>query len=124
MDDCIIAYGQNGEPLRPQQGFPVRIMVPGFEGIYHTKFLRRIKIVDRFYMNYNEFGHLRPGDKELRLGNQTGPKPAIPSPPATHRRPAPGFSGIAGLPWPAAAPAKPGEESPDAGRRWNRPESK
>ena len=37
MDDCMIAYGMNGEPLRPQQGFPVRIMVPGFEGIYHTK---------------------------------------------------------------------------------------
>jgi sulfane dehydrogenase subunit SoxC len=28
MDDCIVAYGQNGEPLRPQQGFPVRLMVP------------------------------------------------------------------------------------------------
>src|SRR3979490_1980247 len=33
MDDCIIAYGMNGEPLRPQQGFPGRIMVPGFEGL-------------------------------------------------------------------------------------------
>ena len=63
MDDCLIAYGMNGEPLRPQQGFPVRIMVPGFEGIYHTKFLRRIKVVDRFYMNYNEFGHLRQTDE-------------------------------------------------------------
>src|SRR6478736_689105 len=60
MDDCIIAYGMNGEPLRPQQGFPVRIMVPGFEGIYHTKFLRRIKVTKEFYMNYNEIGHLRP----------------------------------------------------------------
>src|SRR5215467_4460174 len=37
MDDCIIAYGQNGEPLRPQQGFPLRIVVPGFEGIFNTK---------------------------------------------------------------------------------------
>ena len=36
MDDCLIAYGQNGEPLRPQQGFPLRIVVPGFEGIFHT----------------------------------------------------------------------------------------
>src|SRR5712671_3065943 len=38
MDDCLIAYGQNGEPLRPQQGFPLRIVVPGFEGIFNTKF--------------------------------------------------------------------------------------
>ena len=33
MDDCLIAYGMNGEALRPQQGFPVRIIPPGFEGI-------------------------------------------------------------------------------------------
>src|SRR5829696_1244839 len=59
MDDCIIAYGMNGEPLRPQQGFPVRLIPPGFEGIFHTKYLRRIKIVDQYYMNYNDFGHLR-----------------------------------------------------------------
>ena len=32
MDDCIIAYGMNGEALRPQNGFPLRMMVPGFEG--------------------------------------------------------------------------------------------
>ena len=77
MDDCIIAYGQNGEALRPQQGFPVRIMVPGFEGIYHTKFLRRIKVTKEFYMNYNEFGHLTQADKVLALGEQIGPKSVI-----------------------------------------------
>ena len=58
MDDCIVAYGMNGEAVRPQNGFPLRLMVPGFEGIFHTKWLRRIKIVDRYYMNYNDFGHL------------------------------------------------------------------
>ena len=58
MDDCLLAYGMNGEDLRPQQGFPLRLMVPGFEGIFHTKYLRRIKIVDRYYMNYNDYGHL------------------------------------------------------------------
>ena len=47
MDDCLVAYGMNGEALRPQQGFPLRLMVPGFEGIFHTKYLRRIKVVDR-----------------------------------------------------------------------------
>src|ERR1051326_7970046 len=59
MDDCIVAYGMNGEPVRPQQGFPLRLMVPGFEGIFHTKYLRRIKVVDTYYTNYNEYGHLR-----------------------------------------------------------------
>src|SRR5580658_9338187 len=65
MDDCMIAYGQNGEPLRPQQGFPLRIVVPGFEGIFHTKFLRRIKVVDRYLMNYSDYGHLREDDEAL-----------------------------------------------------------
>ena len=34
MDDCLVAYGMNGEAVRPQQGFPLRLMVPGFEGIF------------------------------------------------------------------------------------------
>ena len=99
MDDCLIAYGQNGEPLRPQQGFPVRLMAPGFEGIYHTKFLRRIKVVDRFYMNYNEFGHLRPEAKELALGEQIGPKSVITYPSGAQQLPGPGFYEISGLAW-------------------------
>src|SRR5919198_355115 len=58
MDDVIVAYGMNGEPLRPQQGFPLRLMVPGFEGLLSTKNVRRIKLVDRYYINYNDYGHL------------------------------------------------------------------
>src|SRR5438067_2861121 len=37
MDDALIAYGMNGEPVRPQQGFPLRLLVPGYEGIVNTK---------------------------------------------------------------------------------------
>jgi len=72
MDDCIIAYGMNGEALRPQQGFPVRLMTPGFEGIFHTKYLRRVKIVDRYYRNYNDYGHLDREPEEAALGFQIG----------------------------------------------------
>jgi sulfane dehydrogenase subunit SoxC len=72
MDDCIIAYGMNGEALRPQQGFPVRLMTPGFEGIFHTKYLRRVKIVDRYYMNYKDYGHLDREPEEAALGFQIG----------------------------------------------------
>src|SRR5216117_498283 len=77
MDDCIVAYGMNGEAVRPQNGFPLRLMVPGFEGIFHTKWLRRIKIVDRYYMNYNDYGHLHEDAKEAALGFQIGPKSVI-----------------------------------------------
>src|SRR5215470_9505321 len=46
LDDCFVAYGMNGEAIRPQQGFPLRLIVPGFEGIHQIKYLRRIKVVD------------------------------------------------------------------------------
>jgi sulfane dehydrogenase subunit SoxC len=67
MDDCIVAFGQNGEPLRPQNGFPVRLIVPGFEGIYNTKWLRRMKVVDRYYMTYNDYGHISNDPKVAAL---------------------------------------------------------
>ena len=89
MDDCLVAYGMNGEAVRPQQGFPVRLMVPGFEGIFHTKWLRRIKVVDRYYMNYNDFGHLDRDPKVAALDYQIGPKSVItfPSGATTAARP-------------------------------------
>ena len=77
MDDCILAYGMNGEAVRPQNGFPLRLMVPGFEGIFHTKWLRRIKLVDRYYMNYNDYGHLDQEHHEAALAYQIGPKSVI-----------------------------------------------
>src|SRR5439155_7792129 len=43
LDDCLVCYGMNGEALRPQQGYPLRLMVPGFEGIHEIKYLRRSK---------------------------------------------------------------------------------
>jgi sulfane dehydrogenase subunit SoxC len=77
MDDCIVAYGQNGEPIRPQQGFPMRLVVPGFEGIYNTKWLRRIKVVDRYYMTYNDYGHISKDEEVAALTFQWGPKSVI-----------------------------------------------
>jgi sulfane dehydrogenase subunit SoxC len=53
----------NGEPLRPQQGFPLRLIVPGFEGIHQIKYLRRIKVVDRYYMTYDDYGHINADPK-------------------------------------------------------------
>ena len=46
LDDVLVAYGQNGEMLRPEQGYPVRLLVPGVQGISNVKWLRRIKVGD------------------------------------------------------------------------------
>ena len=58
----LVAYGQNGEPVRPQNGFPLRLLVPGFEGLCNVKWLRRIKVVDQLYMTYNEFARFTSVD--------------------------------------------------------------
>lgn len=119
MDDCIVAYGMNGEAVRPQQGFPVRLMVPGFEGIFHTKWLRRIKLVDRYYMNYNDFGHLDRDPKVAALDYQIGPKSVITFPSGNQRLPGRGFYEISGLAWSGGGAIKKVEVSTDGGKRWN-----
>jgi sulfane dehydrogenase subunit SoxC len=124
MDDCIIAYGMNGEALRPQQGFPVRIIPPGFEGIFHTKYLRRIKIVDRYYMNYNDFGHLDKNAEEAALTMQIGPKSVITHPSGGQQLPGRGFYEIRGLAWSGGGAIRTVEVSTDGGRTWNRAEFK
>ena len=124
MDDCLIAYGMNGEALRPQNGFPVRIIPPGFEGIFHTKYLRRIKIVDRYYMNYNDFGHLREDPKELALSEQIGPKSVITYPSGGQQLPGRGFYEISGLAWSGGGAIRTVEVSTDGGKKWNLAELK
>lgn len=47
LDDTLICYAQNGEPLRPEQGFPVRMMNPGWEGSTSIKWLRRLEVGDQ-----------------------------------------------------------------------------
>jgi sulfane dehydrogenase subunit SoxC len=46
MDDVLVAYGQNGEAIRPEQGYPLRLVVPGWEGNINVKWLRRLKLAD------------------------------------------------------------------------------
>jgi sulfane dehydrogenase subunit SoxC len=124
MDDCIVAYGMNGEAVRPQNGYPLRLMVPGFEGIFHTKWLRRIKIVDRYYMNYNDYGHLEKGEKEAALAFQIGPKSVITKPSGGQQLPGRGFYEISGLAWSGGGAIKTVEVSTDGGKKWNRAEIK
>jgi sulfane dehydrogenase subunit SoxC len=50
LDDAMIAYGQNGEALRPEQGYPARLFLPGWEGNTNIKWIRRIEVVDRPFM--------------------------------------------------------------------------
>lgn len=54
FDDAMIAYGQNGEAIRPEQGYPARLFLPGWEGNANVKWLRRIELSDRPFMTREE----------------------------------------------------------------------
>ena len=124
MDDVIVAYGMNGEPVRPQNGFPLRLVIPGFEGIFSTKYVRRIKLVDRYYLNYNDFGHLDENPKVAALDYQIGPKSVITYPSGGQQLPGRGFYEISGLAWSGGGTIKLVEVSTDGGKKWNRAEFK
>ena len=122
MDDCIVAYGQNGEALRPQNGFPVRLIVPGFEGIYNTKWLRRMKVVDKYYMTYNDYGHISKDPKVAALNLRWGPKSVITFPSGGQKLPGRGFYNITGLAWSGGGAVKKVEISFDGGHTWKEAE--
>ena len=77
-------------------------MVPGFEGIYQIKYLRRIKVVDRYYMTYDDYGHINPDPKVAALTHQIGPKSVITFPSGGQQLSGPGFYEITGLAWSGA----------------------
>ena len=122
MDDCLVAYGMNGEPLRPQQGFPLRLIVPGFEGIHQIKYLRRIKVVDQYYMTYDDYGHINADPRAAALALEIGPKSVITFPSGGQRLPGPGFYEISGLAWSGAGAIHKVEISTDGGQSWHEAE--
>jgi len=118
MDDVLIAYGQNGEPVRPNNGFPLRAVVPGYEGIFNTKWLRHIKVTDAYQLNMNDFGHLRQDATSAALNMQWGPKSVIINPSGTQKLPDKGWYEITGLAWSGMGKVAKVEVSTDGGQTW------
>lgn len=118
MEDCLVCYGMNGEPVRPQQGFPLRLLVPGFEGIFNVKWLRRIKVVDQYYMTYNDYGHLSQDPSDAALGYQIGPKSVITFPSGSQKLPGHGFYEVSGLAWSGGGKVARVEVTTDGGKTW------
>jgi sulfane dehydrogenase subunit SoxC len=122
MEDCFVAYGQNGEPLRIEQGYPIRALVPGWEGPFNVKYLKHIKVVDQPYNTWNEsMNHSvsRPdlGGKARWYHFQWGPKSVItrPSGGMEMRK---GYVQITGLAWSGAGMVSKVEVSTDGGKNW------
>ena len=123
MDDVMVAYAQNGEPVRPAQGHPVRMLVPGWEGPFSVKWLKHIKVVDQPYFTWNEsMNHSIPrpdlGGKSRWHHFQMAPKSVITRPSSGHTLPGPGFYEITGLAWSGYGAVRRVEISIDGGKAW------
>jgi len=122
LDDCFVAYGQNGENLRIEQGYPIRAIVPGWEGPHNVKYLKHIKVVDEPYNTWNEsMNHsvTRPdiGDKARWYHFQWGPKSVITRPSAGMEM-RKGYVQITGLAWSGAGKVSKVDISTDGGKTW------
>lgn len=102
MKDCFLAYGQNGEAIRPEQGYPLRLMVPGYEGNMSIKWIRRIEVSDVPFMTREEtskYTDLLPSGKAVQFSFDMEAKSVITSPSGEMMLDGPGFYEITGLAW-------------------------
>ena len=121
MDDAMIAYAQNGEPLRPANGYPARLLLPGFEGNASIKWLRRIELVDGPIMTRDETSKYTDP-----LANGTArqfslvmdAKSIITSPAYPEKLTATGWWPVTGLAWSGRGVITSVEVSTDAGATW------
>jgi sulfane dehydrogenase subunit SoxC len=121
MDDILVVYGQNGEALRPENGYPLRLIVPGWEGNVNVKWLRRLTVTDRPYMTRIEsMDHtsLMPGGKARHFMFVMEAKSVITFPSGGQRLPGPGFYEITGLAWSGRGRVRRVDVSTDGGKTW------
>lgn len=121
LDDVILAYGQNGEALRPEQGYPLRLLVPGFEGSISVKWLRRLKITDTPYYTREEtskYTDLLPDGRAREFSFTMEAKSVITSPSPGHVLKERGYHEIRGLAWSGRGKITRVEVSVDDGHSW------
>lgn len=121
FDDVLVAYGQNGEALRPEQGFPLRLVIPGWEGNINIKWLGRLHVVNHPYMSREEaatYTDLMPDGKARIFSFVMEAKSVITRPTGGQTLPGPGFYEITGLAWSGRGLIKRVEISTDGGGVW------
>jgi sulfane dehydrogenase subunit SoxC len=121
LDEVIVAYAQNGEPLRPAHGFPMRLLVPGMEGNLSIKWLRRLKFGDQPFMTRWEtdrYTQLLPDGKARQFQLYQEVNSVITSPSGTMQI-RPGYNRITGLAWSGRGKIAKVEISTDGGKNWH-----
>jgi len=121
MDDVLVAYSQNGEAVRPELGDPLRLIVPGWEGIRNVKWLRRIMVSDGpGHMKYEStiYTNVRPDGKSRWFQFEFEPNSVITRPSGGQQLAGPGFYEIIGLAWAGGGAIRRVEVSTDGGKTW------
>lgn len=121
LDDCLLALYQNGERIRPENGYPLRLIVPGWEGVLNVKWLRRLHVTNRPVMARNEtakYTELLPGGKARQFSFVMDTKSLITRPSLGHKLNQPGIYPISGLAWSGHGKIVRVEVSADGGKSW------
>ena len=119
--EVFVAYGQNGEMLRPENGYPLRLVVPGVQGVSWVKYLRRIEVGDKPYSSKDEDLHyvdLMPGGLHRQYTSTQECKSVITTPSGGQLLLDKGFYNITGLAWSGRGRIKRVDVSSDGGRNW------
>ena len=119
--EVLVAYGQNGEMLRPENGYPLRLVVPGIQGVSWVKYLRRIELGDMPYATKDEAIHyidLMPGGQHRQYTSIQECKSVVTTPSGGQVLLDQGFHNITGLAWSGRGKVKKVDVSVDGGRNW------
>jgi sulfane dehydrogenase subunit SoxC len=121
MHDGLLAYAANGEDLRPSQGYPLRLLLPGFEGNTNVKWLRRLKVGTEPWHTRQETSHyadLMPDGISREFTFVMEAKSVITAPSGGQRLAEPGFQEITGLAWSGRGRIARVDVSVDGGQTW------
>jgi sulfane dehydrogenase subunit SoxC len=122
MDDAILALYQNGERLRPENGYPIRLVLPGWEGIVNVKWLRQLRLTKEPVMSRDEtaqYTDLMPDGKARQFSFVMDAKSLITSPSLGMTLPDnPGIYQVTGLAWSGRGKISRVEVSADGGESW------
>ncbi|QNP61205.1 sulfite dehydrogenase [Paenacidovorax monticola] len=119
--EVLVAYGQNGEMLRPEQGYPLRLVVPGVQGVSWVKYLRRIEVGDQPWAAKDEAVHyvdLMPDGLHRQYTSIQECKSVVTTPSGGQMLLDKGFYNITGLAWSGRGKVQRVDVSVDGGRNW------
>jgi sulfane dehydrogenase subunit SoxC len=122
LDDVLVAFGMNGEMLRPENGYPLRLVVPGVQGVSWVKWLRRIEVGDKPYAAKDEAVHyidLMPDGLHRQYTTIQEVKSVITTPSGGQQLLNTGFYNVTGLAWSGRGKIARVDVSVDGGKNWS-----